>query len=119
LARPVIGSAIQGGLSALGNADTGDWGERLEALTKGAGISALLGKGFSSLGDAAGYVGGELADKWRKSGMMQRVAATGSYGSDIRKLAENIGGEEGLQKLGEWIEQRGIHKGKGLRGLFP
>jgi hypothetical protein len=120
LAKPVLGGAIQGGLSALGNADTEDWGERLEALTGGAGAGALFGKIGQKVGQAGGWAGGKLADAWRDSGLMQRVAASGAYGSDIRKLAENIGGEEGLKKLGEWMQQRGIHQGEGWLGkLLP
>lgn len=122
-AVPVAEGAVQGALSSMGHADTSDWDERLEALKEGLNVGALFGAA-GKLGEAGlTHLGTATADALRSSGLLNRVAATGAYGGDLKKLIERARvpsrAKQALEELGEWIEAQGIHVGEGPLGFLP
>lgn len=111
--QPLLTGAVSGGLSGIGNADTDDWTSKLRAGTEGAGYGIVGGEvgGAVAAGAArAAPVLGELARKAKRSGFINRVASSGIYGGELRRLADNTPGKiEGIAELGEWMEKKGIN----------
>lgn len=113
-----------GGLE-LGPATTGAllggvYGEQ-EGGHKDALLRAFLGGGVGALAHGVGAgieATGNAAPGLEAAASRQRVAATGMYGGQMKKLANEIG-PEGITKLGNDIEAKGLHDAPGMAGWFP
>lgn len=101
--------AEQAGLTAAGYADDGD---RMEAAFSAVPAGLVLGAGGEALGtglEAGGRWARDIAAPWlREQGLMNRVASSGLYGGSMDRLAQNIGGKEGVVELGQWMENNGL-----------
>jgi hypothetical protein len=129
LARAAYGGAVQGGaLGSLTGAGASE-ADNPTGVVADAGRGALVG---AATGAAAPYViagagklagaGADLAkrgaDALRSKANVNRLAASGTYGAQLRNIMQNKG-EDAVQELGEEIERLGIHKGKPLLGVIP
>lgn len=103
-----VGDAIQGGLDAYAGGASGK-----ASVGAGAASGAVGGtlQGGSKLAGMAG-------DALQKSGLNHRVAATGVYGGQMKRMMQNMG-PEAVQQLGRDIEAKGLHKGEGMLGWLP
>lgn len=109
-------AAIAGVQGATRSASDTDGGA-LEALKQGgqdAGLAAALDVALGGAGKAVGA----LSRAAKESGLRARVAATGHYGSSLRNLQKQKGSDY-ITKLGQEIEDRGLHRGDGPLGFLP
>lgn len=110
-AGPTSGGLLAGGVdsAALGGSDRD---QILHALI-GAGVGAALH------GAGAGIEGmANTTPKLEAAASRARVAATGMYGGAMKKLANEIG-DDGITRLGNKIEEKGLHDAPGIAGWFP
>jgi hypothetical protein len=122
VARGLTEGAIEGGLRAYGDTDKDS--SPLEQLYD-TGRGAVLGGATGGLFGAGGQVvknvmhgtpgtpteaATEGAAKWlNDKASINRVAATGVYGSGLKRFMQNHG-EDSVIQLGEDIERAGLHK---------
>lgn len=114
-AGPMAGGAAMGAADAA--AEGGDERSQLLHAFLGGSIgeaSNLVGKGLGGLQKYAA----PLADSLERGASRARVAATGIYGGAMKKLRGELG-DEGITKLGNDIESKGLHDAPGLAGMFP
>lgn len=112
-----INSGLEAGARGFSEAD-GGWLDKLEAggsaALKGAATGFGLGGVLGSAADGASAVQKSFA----KKADLNRVAATGLYGAQLRNLMQNKG-DQYVQDLGRKIEEKGLHKGSGALGFLP
>lgn len=116
------------GASGLGSVGTGAGVGAVDSYAHGgsdrdAVLSAFLGGGTAGAMKGLGATAEALNDPGLAAGLEKqasrnRVAAAGIYGGAYKKLANEIG-TEGITKLGNDIEQRGLHRGSGKLGFLP
>jgi hypothetical protein len=111
-AAPISAAVGQGALSELGNTDSADWGERLYAMTRGAAMGGAFGLGARALG-ATGELAAEKVAPWlQQRGYMNRAASAVDDASRLGPPAEQA-------RLGQWMEEQGLHEGSGPLGFLP
>jgi hypothetical protein len=109
VAGPAAGGAAIGAIDSAANDE--DWKHQLlHAFIGGTGGAALhgLGAGIEATGNNAGRLE-QVASR-------QRVAAAVGGGAMVKKIAGEIG-DEGVTRLGNDIESRGLHEGTGPLGV--
>lgn len=113
--------ALWGGAVGTGGAD-GDLADRARGGLEGATAGLVLGPVAD---ETVGAVSGRMSEAaraaseaLRRKANVNRVAATGTYGAQMRNTAQNKG-EQWIQDLGEGIEAKGLHEGEGPLGFLP
>lgn len=95
-AAPVVQGVVSGGLSALGNADTNDWGEKLNAIRSGSTIGGVTAGLVGTLTGAASKYGAgkidDFAEGQSSHGLMNRGADT----ADLKRFDTRAGGRQQL-----------------------
>lgn len=104
-AAQLANAGLEGGVRSFSDSEESDVGDRLQGAAgdavKSAAISALIG---GAVNGAAG-----AASKLNKWADINRVASTGTYGSDLRNMVDNKG-EQYVSDLAGKIEELGLHK---------
>ena len=114
------GSPMAGG-AAIGAADSAASGGDDRDQILHAFLGGAIGKGGELVGrglHAAQEYAAPLADSLERGASRARVAATGIYGGAMKKLRGELG-DEGITKLGNDIEAKGLHDAPGIAGMFP
>jgi hypothetical protein len=119
------GGAIAGGLSGAGNsrANLADDPRGLARDTAagaatGAVVAPVAGEAVRAVVHPLAKLAARGAEGLRGSANANRLAASGTYGAQLRDIASNRG-PQAINELGEDIERLGIHKGEGMLGFLP
>lgn len=115
LGRAALTGAAQGGAygaaAGAGHSEAQDASGVLRDTARGATTGAIAGGVLPVAAAGASRAAQSVAGGARNLANRARVGATGAYGRDVKRLAQDKG-QGAIQRFGETIEREGIH-GKG------
>lgn len=112
---PAAAGAMQAGLHT--REDGGTLGQTASSAAGGAFFGAMGGAAGGAI-DRSMSAAANYAPELARKANINRVAASGVYGSDLAAMEANKGADY-VQQLGRDIESKGLHRGSGPLGFLP